>query len=94
MYKNWKNKLEQERYVSLSPLNKTFTLSAVRKVRSHQKIMLALIRMANNLLGKEKSMDCWPFNFIFKYVPFFKYCTEQNTKKNISLKRCYFVIKP
>ena len=56
--------------------------------------MLALSRIANNLFGEEKSMDCWPFNFIFKYVPFFKYCTEQNTKRIISLKRCYLLMKP
>ena len=39
-------------------------------------------------------MGCRLFNFVFKYVLVFKYCTEQNTKEIISLKRCYLLIKP
>ena len=38
-------------------------------------------------------MGCHPYYFIFKNVLFFIYCTEQNTKEIIWLKRCYLPIK-
>ena len=38
-------------------------------------------------------MGCRPFYLIFKNVPFFIYCTEQNTKETIWLKRYYLLIK-
>ena len=95
-----KNKLQQERYILLSPLNKTFTLSTPHniqphfpyktgKFRSHQKILFTLSKITNNWLGEEGAMGCRPFKFIFKNVLFSINCTEQkNTKEIISLRRC------
>ena len=84
-------------YISLSPLNKIFTLFTpyniyphflhiTEKFRSHQKVSFTLSKITINLLGEEETVGCRPFKFIFKNVLFFINCTEQkNTKKTISL---------
>ena len=83
LYVNRKNKLQQERYISLSPLNKTFTLCAphnnyphphphiIRTFRSNQKILLDLSQSTNNWLGKEGTKGWRLFYSIFKNVLFF-----------------------
>ena len=50
-------------------------------------------KITNNWLEEEGTMSYRPFYFIFKNVLFFIYCTEQNTKEIISLRRCYLLIK-
>ena len=52
---------------------------------------IALSKITSNWLREEGTSG--PFYFIFKNVLFFIYCTEQNTKEIIWLRRCYLLIK-
>ena len=69
------------------------TSHIIGKFRSHQKILFTLSKITSNWLGEEGTMGCCPNYFIFKNVFFFIYCTEQNTKEIISVRRCNLLIK-